>query len=262
MLFPLAKGDLYHLLRETNPKLGTNFPTWLLKQTTGLCDAIKYLHDYELPDTSSGNMLYTMRRIGFHHDLKPANILLYGEDTDKMIWKLGDFGSGAVKYVSSTSRESIYNRKASTGDPIYSAPEYVVEGKVSRPKDIWSLGCIFLEVLLWILSHSNDVIDRFEQERMDLTKDSLNHTPTYWCLGRDGLPYLNPAVTLNLEAVDRRCKDTGLFKPMLETIHQMLNICPRSRPTAAELCEQFQAMQQQLQPHPDDLRGTPSGKSG
>lgn len=71
--------------------------------------------------------------------------------------------------MSSTSRDSIYNRKASTGDPIYSAPEYVVEGRVSRPKDIWSLGCIFLEVLIWALDPSNDVINRFEQARMDFS---------------------------------------------------------------------------------------------
>ena len=259
MLFPLATGDLHHLLREINPKLTTDFATWLLEQTTGLCDAIKYLHDYRLPDTNSSDKPYTMRRIGFHHDLKPANILLYGADMNNTIWKLGDFGSGAVRYVSSTSRESIYNRKASTGDPIYSAPEYVVEGKVSRPKDIWSLGCIFLEVLIWALDHSNDVIDRFEQERMDYTNDSLDQTPTYWCIGHDGLPYLNPATVLRLDIVDKRCKDTGLFSPILEVIRIMLNICPSSRPRARELCERFQAMQQQTQSYPDALHSTPSG---
>ena len=258
MLFSLASGDLYHFLRETPPpKLTKGFASWLLEQTLGLCDAIKYLHNYEIIGTNSNHELSTMLRIGFHHDLKPSNILLYGADMYKSVWKIGDFGSGAVKYVDSSSRESIYNRKASTGDPIYSAPEYMVEGRVSRPKDIWSLGCLLLEVLIWALDSSSERIDQFQHARIEFSNDTPDHAPTYWCQDRDGLPSLNPAVILKLDDVGSWCKDTGLFGPILEIVRQMLDISPRSRPTAVQLCQRFQEMLQLAQSRSDGQDGIP-----
>jgi serine/threonine protein kinase len=243
MLFPLANGDLYHFLRgSASPTLTRRFAGWLIEQTGGLCDAIRYLHDYELPVSASSNGLPSTRRIGFHHDLKPANILLYGADVDNTVLKIGDFGSGAVKFVSSIQEDSIYNRKASTGDPIYSAPEYVIEGRVSLPKDIWGLGCIFLEILVWALDSSQNVIERFEQARREFSENSPRKAPTYWCHGQDGQPYLNPAVLVQLNELDTRSKDTGFFRPILDMIRQMLTVSHLFRPTAAQLCEQFQKM--------------------
>ncbi|KAL3417615.1 protein kinase domain-containing protein [Phlyctema vagabunda] len=160
LLFPLADGDLSHLLRSPGPRKLTQFALnfreygtpdlasanrktdviEIVKQFKGLCGALKYIHDYTPRDTNA-----RLRRIGFHHDLKPENILVF-DNGPGSTWKICDFGSGTVKFVSADSESEIYNRKESTGDPVYSAPEYVIEGKVWRAKDIWSLGCIFLEV--------------------------------------------------------------------------------------------------------------------
>ncbi|KAI9701499.1 MAG: hypothetical protein M1836_001555 [Candelina mexicana] len=246
MLFPLANGgDLYHFLRDAAPpKLTEKFARWLLGQMSGLCDAVRYLHSHELlPNTAdSGDEPSPMRRIGFHHDLKPANILIYGTDFDNVNWKISDFGSGTVKYVSSTCSNSIYNRKASTGDPIYGAPEYLVDGKVSRPKDLWSLGCIFLEVLVWALDPIKDAVEQFKNDRTEFSCDSPDQAPTYWCQDHRGMPYLNTAVVRKLDLVGLRCRDTGFFEPTLETIRRMICILPKSRPTAVQLCEQFHEM--------------------
>ncbi|KAK7417103.1 hypothetical protein QQZ08_011762 [Neonectria magnoliae] len=125
ILFPLAAGDLRGFLESGSPPSSPE--PWVFEQM---------LAEDQLA-----------KRVGFHHDLKPANILLFmGASDTSATWKICDFGSDAVEYLASDSSEDVYNRKASTGDPVYSAPEYIVDGKVFRPKDVWSLGCIFLEV--------------------------------------------------------------------------------------------------------------------
>jgi serine/threonine protein kinase len=241
MLFPLANGDLYHQLRTTSPpNLTREVEGNLLENIHGVCDAIRYLHDSgELPSRSGEQR---MKRIGFHHDLKPANILLFHEPGGRDFWKIGDFGSGAVKFVRLDSEEEMYNRKASTGDPIYSAPEYVVEGRVSRPKDIWSLGGIFLEVLVWTMAGSTDGVEAFEAARNEFSRDSPDDAPTYWCQNANGQPSRNPAVDRVLERMEVRCNETGYFVPVLRAIRQMLSVSPQERPTAAHLCEELRSM--------------------
>jgi serine/threonine protein kinase len=133
MLFPLAGGDLYHFLRTaTHPPLTGKFTSWLVHQLRGISDTIRYLHDYELPLISTEDEAPKQRRIGFHHDLKPANILLFDDgDPNSATWKITDFSSRMVVCVGSNSSDSIYNIKPSPGDPIYSAPDFVSEGRVS-----------------------------------------------------------------------------------------------------------------------------------
>jgi serine/threonine protein kinase len=243
ILFPLADGDLYHFFRTPPPsELNKEFSIWILQQAGGVCDAIKYIHNYEFEESDLSTAKTKMRRIGFHHDLKPANILLYGAEGKRPTWKIGDFGSGAVKDVAVNSRECLYNRKASTGDPVYSAPEYVVDGRVSYPKDIWSLGCIYLEILVWALDQLGG-LSRFEQARLEFSQDCPDHAPTFWCQ-KNGGPYLNPAVDRKLSCLELRCKATGFFAEFLSITRQMLAVDPVHRLTAPQVCAQFERMLQ------------------
>ncbi len=192
MLFPLADGDLHHFFISSPPPIiPPEVGTWLVEQMLGICDALKYVHEH----VSSDGVNQLTRRIGFHHDLKPANIPLFRSDkANRAIWKTADFGSGAVKHLSLDSNEELYNRKASTGDPVYSAPEYVVEGRVSRPKDIWSLGCIFFEVLVWVFTPNTGAVGLFREARDEFRKDNPDNAPVYWCQDSEGWPYMNPAI--------------------------------------------------------------------
>lgn len=97
MLFPLADLDLYHFMRKgTHPSLTTEFTSWLVRQLGGIRDAIKYLHEYEQYPTNSQHTPAGQRRVGFHHDLKPANVLLNQEDPNRAVWKISDCGFGTV----------------------------------------------------------------------------------------------------------------------------------------------------------------------
>jgi hypothetical protein len=80
-------------------------------------------------------------------------LLPYSGHPNGAIWKVGGFGLEMVAYVSASSTGRIYNIKPSTEDPLYSAPEFAIEGRFYQLKHIWSLGGIFVEVLLWPWIH-------------------------------------------------------------------------------------------------------------
>jgi serine/threonine protein kinase len=247
MLFPLAIGDLRTFLGGERPACLTDeLVNWASEQIRGVCDALSYIHEhvYEEMDKT------IVKRIGFHHDLKPANILLFesGNGDHGPIWKIGDFGSGAVKYTHLSEVPEFFNRKASTGDPTYSAPEYLVSGKVSRPKDIWSLGCIFVEVLVWFLVSEKDAVAQFERSRRVSAYGEQSQKGIYWTQ-QDGKPLLNQAVADQLEALQRKAGESVFFTRTLTCVRRMLHVDPIQRPSAGQLCSDLQGSLEPIYPN-------------
>jgi serine/threonine protein kinase len=124
----------------------------------GLADALKSIHN--LIFISDG---VESRQIGYHHDLRPANILLYGST-----FLIADFGLAKLKKEDETSKSSLKG-----GHSDYLAPEAFDEiesenGNVGRALDVWAFGCIVAEFAAWI--HGSDV-EAFKQAR----KSTLHH---------------------------------------------------------------------------------------
>ena len=130
------------------------------------------------------------------------------------------------------------------------APEYAVDGRVSRPKDIWGLGCIFLEVLLWAVSGSTTAIEGFEGRRAEFSQFSPDKAPQFWCCGEDGVPCLNPAVDKQLHDLAKTCDVYPHLNPLLRAVRESLQLWPSTRPSAARLCELFHSMLRELQAAP------------
>lgn len=86
-----------------------------------------------LPITSGINYLHNNNII--HCDIKPSNILLFG---DKII-KISDFGDSKL---SLNKYEKTY-----VGTPYYQAPEIINNIGYSFPIDYWALGVIFYELI-------------------------------------------------------------------------------------------------------------------
>lgn len=120
----------------------------ILRQLEGLSFALQSLHDFN----RNGRASYR------HGDLKPENILLFRSEQDPDsfpgIWKMSDLGSAKLHEVATGDR---FDMQATSMRPFgttsYKPPEAWTRSDepTSRLFDVWSMGCIILELITWLL---------------------------------------------------------------------------------------------------------------
>ena len=126
------------------PDRDPSLVAWVLHQMHGIASGLEALH----------------KRNCYHGDLKPENLLNFSDDDDRLgCLKIADIGV-AKEYFSSVSSRA--TRTATmTGTFRYEPPEHDQHGTAySLSYDIWSLGCIFLEFLIWLLDGQTG-LDKF-----------------------------------------------------------------------------------------------------
>ena len=148
------------------PILNKKFALWLLSQLVGLAQGVQRVHSLAKLTDSNGlalPMSSTPDATGYHHDLKPDNILVFvneNERDDYGTFKIRDFGLGRAEMLTRSgayksfrkmheARVSPLMTDKSDGAHTYTAPDHYLTGKLSRIADMWSLGCVFLEILTW-----------------------------------------------------------------------------------------------------------------
>jgi serine/threonine protein kinase len=223
MVFPYLEGNLEKLLYTdwlpSNVNHDEQFPNnWISRGLLGLADGLRIIHNppTQLHLAEKGTI------VGFHFDLKPANILITADGT----FKITDFGQALIKLVK-VGEISSGGVPHLGGDPRYAPPEEiptreritrssykylhedrsVPEGRwltvhgpqtdaVSVPSqrlnvptnrrvsmvshrsapvsqeplgsakyDIWSLGCVALEVLVHTCLGGMEAVEDFQDER-------------------------------------------------------------------------------------------------
>jgi serine/threonine protein kinase len=210
IMFPWADGgDLRKFWKERNSTQRTpELTLWSLRQMLGLSSALAVLH--------SGKINCR------HGDLKPDNILHFSNDGEESL-VIADFGISSFHANVTMMRAGITQSKATT--PAYQAPEagLVEKGARSRRYDIWSLGCIFLEFVIWLM-YDVEAIHSFKYARKDAPYRG------FYDLTEDGTSAIvHPIVsqTLNDLRLDDRCKDdseNGEGKENLSAIGALLDL--------------------------------------
>lgn len=159
-VFPFARYALDDYWRTNHsPSWDKITIKWVVKQLLGIMGAMDAIH---VPKHLHAGA--QVAKYGMHGDLKPDNILWFESRKDyRGLFVISDFGSADMH--SDKSRSNIPNEKI-PAVPGYRPPECDIQnGYISRRYDIWTLGCLFLEILTWMMG-GQEFLRAFKKERM------------------------------------------------------------------------------------------------
>jgi len=135
------------------------------------------------------NGLFEIHAVGItHRDLKPDNILL----DDKMNLKIADFDCATEQETPSTC----------IGTTGYVAPE-IFQGYTTKA-DMWSLGCVLLDLLTLTFSNSKELLKLDPSEKVLSRIQSIRTGySTRWRTIVEGLLQLNPNARMTCEQIEK-----------------------------------------------------------
>ncbi|KAF1964817.1 HET-domain-containing protein [Bimuria novae-zelandiae CBS 107.79] len=167
IIFPWAsRGNLRDFWERDPPKLDHKFLTWVFAQLCGLAEALRVLHHSH------------QERSTRHGDLKPENILCFddlnkdhSEEVTSSRLVIADVG------LSRSHNEITAVRKGATrtqsGTIKYEPPETELQPNEPRTRryDVWSLGCIYVEFVIWMLYGPGE-LDHFRDDLSTLGENT------------------------------------------------------------------------------------------
>lgn len=233
LVFPFARGgDLCAFWEKSNEEPRTaKLVKWSLEQMYGLATGIRDLH--------GGFGKGTNVR---HGDLKPENLLLFeGRDRANRL-VIADVGIAKV-HMGPTAVRTQKGTGTSATTRAYEAPEANDEtGRKDFPRsrayDIWSLGCIFFEFVIWLL-YDIRAVDNFATRR---PHKWTGHPGGFYEISDSGVPAVCHQATRGLNDLldDERCgEDTALGRLVRLIAHYMLVAEVDKRCYATELVDKL-----------------------
>jgi serine/threonine protein kinase len=219
LMFPWAEdGNLRNFwVKDPKPNLTADFIKAIIVQLRGMADGILKLHIYS-------GQLHTR-----HGDIKPENILIFPDKERSRIgtFKIADFGA-AKNHNQPTALRNLTAGKA-FATMVYQPPEAVTNplSATSRRYDIWSMGCVTLEFIVWLLYgyeglrdfNASIIGDQGKHSSFFVSRkvEQPDNTPGW-------LVDIHPAVETCLEelAKDQECSGKTALRGLLDVIRTKL----------------------------------------
>ncbi|KAK1657391.1 kinase-like domain-containing protein [Colletotrichum godetiae] len=226
IIFPWAGGGNLrdYWGREPPRKLDGGFVSWALGQLCGLAGAMQKLHSAQ--DSACR-----------HGDLKPENILCF-EDTrssdpsSQPFLVIADVGLAKVHTLATEMRNEA--TRTMNGTVMYEPPEAVLLLTKKQPRsrryDVWSIGCIYFEFLIWLLYGKAELV-RFGDD----IAHPVNRTRQFFDVsgaGVTGAARVKPNVQKWMEWIrrDPRCPPNTAIRKVLELVCTRLLVIAVSKP--------------------------------
>ncbi|KAI0445157.1 kinase-like domain-containing protein [Xylaria telfairii] len=231
--FPLPRGNLKQLFRGSyNPQRTAQTTLW--KQFLGLASALTYMHD---------------KAYMAHRDIKPSDILIYEEECGGLTLKIAEFGFSISLHEPSPHTTnplpfscfcatSIFHRKFSANN----LDEFIINEldepyEIFRRKqflyDIWGLGCVFTELLSYLVAGGSNGVTLF-RNHITTTEDNISSDSFNDTRFEDG-ERVKPQVH---QWLDHIAEDDDMARRLLPTLRRML-ASKSERPSAEEVCSEL-----------------------
>lgn len=176
--------------------------TWLASTLSCLSSAVAFIHD----------------RTTKHMDIKPQNILVRTlKEEDAWRIYLADFGLSR----SFAAQDHSQTDGPTSRTPRYCAPEVYAHNQRGRSADIFSLGCVFLEILT---VYADNDLQHFADVRRGDGDDESFHA---------NLERVGTWIESMLQGKDER--GVGRIRDPIELVKQMVQELPDRRPLASDL---------------------------
>ncbi|KAM0550685.1 hypothetical protein ACHAPJ_008749 [Fusarium lateritium] len=220
-LLPWANGgNLRDFWKDKpNPELSSNFVLDILNQLHGLAEALEKLHGYvgksnSFPQDAADDTLYRGSGGIRHGDLKPENILMFKRSgqSDIGTLKIADMGLAKHHEVNTRLRNNMTTTKYGTRryePPEVGAPR-LPSPATSRLYDTWSMGCIILEFVVWLM-YGQQGLDEFN----DSVREGIKHDsePPYYKVtsgtGPEKVAIVHPEVIRCMNDLSRALQTLG-----------------------------------------------------
>ncbi|KXX83293.1 Serine/threonine-protein kinase H2 [Madurella mycetomatis] len=270
LVFRWASGNMKDFWEKNSadhrfPDSRWDFARWAVKQWQGLAKGLQIIHKATHNDTANppDDSIY-----GRHGDIKPENILWFGPECghDGDPSSFGDFvlsDFGHTRFHRHISKDDV-DATCVGGSPTYRAPEREVRQKISQSYDMWSLGCVLLEFVVWSLRDWAGV-EQFSQKRMD--EEPPLDEKNYRVLIREDTFFLalrkhdvgsgngvektarfKQSVKDELEHLRAEDETTGFLADLLDLIEDaLLRMEPLKRSTCSEIVERLESMHERCQ---------------
>ncbi|TVY66789.1 Sporulation protein kinase mde3 [Fusarium oxysporum f. sp. cubense] len=184
LIFDWADCDLlrYWKDRHSEPEFNLKNVLWLAEQCVGLASGLEQIHRYGSLEQQNRTGDSSFKKLyGRHGDIKPENILWY-RDSNQGLGTLRICDFGVSEFHSTQSRSGIRNSHVASS-PYYRPPEWELQdGTISRSYDIWTIGCLYLEFLGWLLggwklfirdAHASPKCSDFVHDFLDVIQEHL-----------------------------------------------------------------------------------------
>ncbi|KAG6354471.1 hypothetical protein INS49_004488 [Diaporthe citri] len=236
LIFPWAEGDLQSFWRDLDPKPSMTHDSvlWVAEQCFGVAKGLLAIHRHQTVNLTRHKSAFAGHQaipcpenqvwplFGVHGDIKPQNVLWFQDDLrdDKRgILKISDFGLAEFK----TSTTKIYRPSSQVAlSASYRPPECESKnGRIGQSQDIWALGCLYLEMVAWLLG-GWQLVQEFQQRRAS----------------GEGFSYYGHAADTAFFQIESVSKDGTAFVMVKPAVTEFIDYL-RSIPTCTEYIHSF-----------------------
>lgn len=159
-IFPCANSNLKDYWKAGRSRAGPEhdgrLAKWMAEQFCGLAEALHIIHDFFMYKRDTDEAL---RNSGIHGDIKPENILHFTNwsraQNEFGVLQIADFGTARYHGDITVQHMSPHNRRWHA----YCPPEVELPWYTDQSLDVWALGCLFLEFLVWFLYDYQGLVD-------------------------------------------------------------------------------------------------------